>query len=106
MADERDAPTTQAASIDDGATGRWQTTEAGSTYVVGLDQRVITRVPELRDLRRVHEAFSCTASLRHAGCSLLQVRPDDLPTLRLTSHIIRISRLRPAVTQRRECGAG
>ncbi len=49
-------PSTLTASIDDDATGRWQiTTETCSTYVIDLDQRVITRVPERRALGRDHE---------------------------------------------------
>lgn len=100
MADERGEPSTLVASIDDTATGRWQiATETGSTYVVDLDQRSITRVPELRALRRDHEPLLLRrvldARVGATGCFLVQVRPDDLPTLRVTSHITRLSELRP-----------
>lgn len=99
MADEHGEPSTLVASIDDDATGRWQiTTETGSTYVVDLDQRVITRVPELRALRRDHEPLllHCVLEARvgDSGRFLVQVRPDDVPTLRLTSHIVGLVQLR------------
>ena len=105
MADERGEPSTLVASIDDDAAGRWQiTTETGSTYVVDLDQRSMTRVPELRALRRDYEPLLLHRVLDDrvgdTGCFLVQIRPDDLPTLRLTSHITRISQLRPAADQR------
>lgn len=99
MADERGEPSTLVASIDDTATGRWQiTTETGSTYVVDLDQRFITRVPELRALRRDHEPLLLhrvlDARVGDTGCFLVQIRSNDLPTLRITSPITRISELR------------
>lgn len=86
MADERGERSTLVASIDDTATGRWQiTTETGSTYVIDLDQRVITRVPQLRALRRDHEPLLLhrvlEARVGDIGCFLVQVRPGDLPAL-------------------------
>ncbi|MBE7324182.1 hypothetical protein IEQ44_05915 [Nocardioides sp. Y6] len=103
MADERGEPSTLVASIDDDAKGRWQiTTETGSTYVVDLDQRVITRVPELRALRHDHESLLLhrviEARVGDTGCFLVQVRSDGVPTLRLTSHVTPI---RPAPAWRR-----
>ena len=100
MADERDEPSTLVASIDDGATGRWQiTTETGSTDVVDLDERVITRVPELRALRRDHGPLLLhrvlDARIGETGSFLAQVRSDDLTTLRLTSRNTWLGRLRP-----------
>lgn len=99
MADERGEPSTLVVSIDDGTTGRWQiTTETGSTYVIDLDQRVITRVPELRALRRDHQPLLLhrvlEARVGDTGCFLVQVRPDDVPTLRITPHIVDVKRLR------------
>lgn len=99
MADDGGEPSTLVASIDDTATGRWQiTTETGSAYVVDLDQRVITRVPELHALRRDHEPLLLhrviEARVGDTGCFLVQVLTDDLPTLRITSHIVDLRRLR------------
>lgn len=99
MADERGKPSTLIASIDDDATGRWRiTTETGSTYVVDLDERVITRVPELCALRRDNEPLLLhrvvEARVGDIGCFLVQVRPDDVPTLRITSHIVDVKALR------------
>lgn len=106
MADERGEPSTLVASIDDGATGRWQiTTETGSTYVVDLDARVITRVPELRALRRDYEPLLLhrvlAARVGDTACFLVQVR-DDVPILRLTSTIVQITELQPRLAQPRE----
>lgn len=87
------------ASLTEGATGRWQiTTENGSTYVLDLDQRLITRVPETPTLRRDYEALLLhqltDARVGASGRFLVQVRADDLPTLRVTSHIISLTKLR------------
>lgn len=107
MADERGEPSTLVASIDDDATGRWQiTTETGSTYIVDFDARVIIRVPELRALRRDHEPLLVhrvlEARIGDSGCFLVQVRADDVPTLRTTSHIVQITELQPQQVQPRE----
>lgn len=98
MPEEFVEPSTLTASIDDRTTGRWQiTTETGSIYVVDLDDRVITRVPELRALRRDHEPLVLhrvlEARVGASGCFLVQVRADAVPTLRITSHIIDLRRL-------------
>jgi hypothetical protein len=108
MADECGKPSTLVASIDDDATGRWQiTTETGSTHVVDLVERVITRVPELRTLRRDHEPLLLhrvlDARLGDTGCFLVQVRSDNLPTLRLTSHIVGIAKIRATGDRPPEC---
>lgn len=99
MTDDRGQPSTLIASTDDSAGGRWQiTTGIGSTYVVDLDERVNTRVPELCALRRDNEPLLLhrvvEAGVGDIGCFLVQVRPDDVPTLRITSHIVDVKALR------------
>ncbi len=98
MADEPVEPSTLTASLEDGAGGRWQiTTETCSTYVLDLDERTITRVAELRALRRDHEPLRLHQVIEGrvgaSGRFIVQVRADDLPTLRITSHIIDLRNL-------------
>lgn len=97
---ERAEAATLTASIDGEAGGLWQiTTETGSVYVLDLDQRLLTRVPELVAMRRDHEPLHLhrliDARVGASGRFLVQVRADDIPTIRLTSHIVAIRRLRP-----------
>lgn len=86
-------------SIDEYATGVWQiTTATGSIYVLDLDQRLLTRVPELVAMRRDHEPLQLhrliEARVGASGRFLVQVRTDDIPTIRLTSTIVAIRQLR------------
>lgn len=68
MADERVEPSTLVASIDDGAAGRWQIiTETGSTYVVDLDERVITRVSSYAPFAGTMSLSSFTQSSKPAS---------------------------------------
>jgi len=94
----RAEPTLLIASIDEDAGGSWQiTTETGSIYVLDLDQRLLTRVPELVAMRRDHQPLHLhrliEARVGASGRFLVQVRTDDIPTIRLTSHIIAIQKL-------------
>lgn len=89
------------ASIDEGAGGSRQiTTETGSLYVLDLDQRLLTRVPEVVAMRRDHQPLHLhrliEARVGASGRFLVQVRNDDIPTIRLTSTIVRIAQLRPS----------
>ncbi|GAB4001842.1 hypothetical protein [Nocardioides ultimimeridianus] len=93
-------PATLTASIDDGATGLWQiTTATGSVYLLDLDQRLLTRVPELRAMRRDHEPLHLhqliEARVGASGRFLVQVRDDGIATIRLTSAIVAIDQLPP-----------
>lgn len=71
------------ASIDENDAGLWQiTTETDSIYVLDLDQRLLTRVPELRAMRRDHEPLQLhrllEARVGARGRFLVQVRADDI----------------------------
>lgn len=104
MTDEprgRTEPAALTASIDEDAAGSWQiTTDTGSIYVLDLDQRLLTRVPELVAMRRDHEPLRLhrliEARVGASGRFLVQVRNDDIPTIRLTSHVVEIRHLRGA----------
>lgn len=85
MAEERGEPSTLIASIDDDATGRWQ----------------ITYAPSAATMNR----SCCTESSTPASATAAASSSRSAST-RLTSHVTRIGRLRPAGTQRREHGAG
>lgn len=92
---------TVTASIDEHATGVWQiTTATGSIYVLDLDQRLLTRVPELIAMRRDYEPLQLhrliEARVGASGRFLVQVRNDATPTIRLTSPIVEIHQLRGA----------
>lgn len=112
MADDPRRPTEPAAltaSIDKHATGLWQiTTETRSIYVLDLDQRILTRIPELVAMRRDHEPLHLhsliEARVGAGGRFLVQVRNDALPTIRLTSHITHIQRLAGAGVHRVDLG--
>lgn len=98
-------PATLTASIDEGATGLWQiTTVTGSIYLLDLEQRLLTRVPELRAMRRDHEPLHLhqliEARVGASGRFLVQVRDDDIATIRLTSAIVAIEQLPPAPATR------
>ena len=108
MTDEprgRTEPAALTASIDEDAAGSWQiTTVTGSIYVLDLDKRLLTRVPELVAMRRDHEPLHLhrliEARVGASGRFLVQVRDDAIPTIRLTSHITQIHKL-PGIRDRR-----
>lgn len=73
-------------------------TETGSIYLLDLEQRLLTRVPELGAMRRDHVPLHVhqliEARVGDTGRFLVQVRDNEIPTLRLTSHILEIQQIR------------
>lgn len=93
-------------------TGQWQVTTETSLYLIDLDAKVVTRVPDagagrlpgaspvaISSLRRDHEAV-CLVELMDCELDrplrmLLDMRGDGVPTLRVSTHVRELRELLP-----------
>lgn len=100
-------------------TGLWQVTTETSLYLVDLDARLVTRVPDagagtppgsspvaIASLRRDHEPVSLIelieCRLDRPLRMLLDIRRDGVPTLRVSTHVRDLRELDPACETRTE----
>lgn len=94
-------------------TGLWQVATETSLYVVDLDARLVTRVPDagagtlpglspvaIASLRRDHEPVTLIelieCQLDRPLRMLLDLRRDGVPTLRVSTHVRELRALNPA----------